>query len=114
MLERGGVLVPHFRELAEDVFCLLFKLQPSWRAADEVSLASALNRELLAALRDHSLLESVRAESQLDEVKAGLGTMLLSEHLLTLLREERLRTRGDLLDLWDLETGGELRRAGEG
>ena len=99
----------------EDVFCLLFKLQPSWRAADEVALASALNRELLAALRDHPLLESVRAESQLDEVKAGLGTLLLSEHLLTLLREERLLTRGDLLDLWDLEhREEELRRARRG
>src|SRR5262249_22286929 len=63
---------------------------------------------------DHPLLESVRAESQLDEVRAGLGTLLLGEHLLTLLREERLLTRGDLLDLWDLEhREEELRRTGE-
>src|SRR5262249_32181420 len=65
-------------------------------------------------LRDHPLLDSVRAESQLDEVKAGLGTLLVGEHLLTLLREERLLTRGDLLDLWDLkQREDELRRTGE-
>ncbi|HJW67732.1 MAG TPA: hypothetical protein VJ829_00060, partial [Candidatus Binatia bacterium] len=114
LLERGGALVPHFRDLAEDLFCLLFKLQPRWRADREVAPAAVLNRELLVALRDHPLLESVRAESQLDEVKAGLGTLLLGEHLLTLLREERLLTRGDLLDLWDLEQREEeLRRTGE-
>jgi uncharacterized protein with von Willebrand factor type A (vWA) domain len=114
LIERGSALVPHFRELTEDLFCLLFKLEPRWRAADEVALASAFNHELLAALRDHPLLESVRAESQLDEMRAGLGTLLLGEHLLTLLREERLLTRGDLLDLWDLERREEeLRRTGE-
>jgi len=114
LVERGGALVPHFRALAEDLFCLLFKLEPRWRDAGEVAPSAALNRELLATLRDHPLLASVRAESQLDEVKAGLGTLLLGEHLVALLREERLLTRGDLLDLWDLERREEaLRRAGE-
>src|SRR5262245_59490796 len=93
LLERGGVLVPHFRELVEDVFCLLYKLEPRWRDGSDVAPAAALNRELLAGLRDHPLLESVRAESQLDAVKAGLGALLLGEHVLTLLREERLLPR---------------------
>ncbi len=114
LVERGGALAPHFRELVEDVFCLLYKLEPRWRDAGEVAPAAALNRELLVALRDHPLLESVRSESQLDEVKAGLGALLLGEHLLELLREERLLPRGDLLDLWDLDRREqELRRRGE-
>jgi len=114
LLERGGALVPHFRELVEDLFCLLYKLEPRWRVASEVAPAAALNRELLAGLRDHPLLDSVRAESQLDAVKAGLGALLLGEHVLTLLREERLLPRGDLLDLWDLDRRErDLRRAGE-
>src|SRR5262249_38735293 len=114
LIERGGALVPHFRELTEDIFSLLFKLEPRWRETGEVAPSAALNRELLAGLRDHPLLESVRMESQLDEVKAGLGTLLLGEHVLALLRDERLLTRGDLLDLWDLERREqELRRAGE-
>ena len=114
LLERGAALVPHARELLEDLFCLLYKLEPRWRPAEEVAGAAVLNRELLAGLRDHPLLESVRGESQLDEVKAGLGALLLGEHIFGLLREERLLTRGDLLDLWDLERReDELRRRGE-
>ncbi len=114
LLERGGALAPHFRELVEDVFCLLYKLEPRWRAREEVGPAAALNRELLGALREHPLLESVREESQLDAVKAGLGAVLLGEHVLALLREERVLPRGDLLDLWDLARREEdLRRRGE-
>lgn len=114
LCEKGGTLVPHFRELVEDLFCLLYKLQPRWRDAARVAPAAALNRELLAGLRDHPLLESVRLESELDEVKAGLGALLLGEHVLGLLREERLLPRGDLLDLWDLDRREEaLRRAAE-
>jgi uncharacterized protein with von Willebrand factor type A (vWA) domain len=114
LLERAAALVPHARELVEDLFCLLYKLEPRWRPAEAVAAAATLNRELLAGLRDHPLLDSVRAESQLDEVKAGLGALLLGEHVLGLLREERLLTRGDLLDLWDLERHEEeLRRRGE-
>ncbi len=114
LMERGGSLVPHFGELVEDLFCVLYKLEPQWRSPADVAPAAAFNREVLAGLRDHPLLDSVRAESQLDEVKAGLGALLLGEHVLTLLREERLVPRGDLLDLWDLERRErELRRAGE-
>ena len=112
--ERGGALVPHFRELLEDLFCLLYKLEPRWRDDAAVAPAAALNRELLAGLRDHPLLESVRLESELDEVKAGLGALLLGEHVLQLLREERLLPRGDLLDLWELDRRErEVRQAAE-
>ena len=37
--ERGGTLVPHFRELLEDLFCLLYKLEPRWR--DDAAVAPA-------------------------------------------------------------------------
>ncbi len=111
VLDAGGVLVPHFRELLEDVYCLLYKLEPRWRAADEIAPAAALNRALLNALRDHPLLEHVRSDTQLDEVAAGLATVLVGEHVLDLLRREALLPRGDLLDLWDLERQeDELRR----
>ena len=114
LLERGAALVPHARELVEDLFCLLYKLEPRWRSDQDVAGAAVLNRELLAGLRDHPLLESVRSESQLDDVKAGLGALLLGEHIFGLLREERLVTRSDLLDLWDLDRQeDEVRRRGE-
>jgi uncharacterized protein with von Willebrand factor type A (vWA) domain len=114
LLETGGTLVPHFAALLEDVFCLLFKLEPRLCAPEEVAPAAALNRALLDAFRDHPLLESLRERTQLDESQAGLGTLLLGEALVALLREERLLPRGDLLDLWDLaRREEELRSRGE-
>src|SRR5207244_12569634 len=103
VVDAGGRLVPHFDALLEDVFSLLFKLEPRWRDAAEVARASALNRTLLESFRDHPLLEHLRERTQLDETQAGLGTVLIGEQVLALLREERLLPRGDLLDLWDLE-----------
>jgi uncharacterized protein with von Willebrand factor type A (vWA) domain len=103
LLEAGGALVPHFRPLLEDVFCLLFKLEPRFRPEGDVASAAVLNRVLLDAFRDHPLLEHLRTETQLDETRAGLGTVLIGEEVLALIREERLLPRGDLLDLWDLD-----------
>src|SRR5438552_2185277 len=37
LVDAGGRLVPHFDALLEDVFCLLFKLEPRWRGVDEVA-----------------------------------------------------------------------------
>ena len=103
LIEAGSPLLPHFRELLEDVFCLLFKLEPRFRTPETVAAATVLNRTLLDPFRDHPLLEHLREQTQLDESQAGLGTVLLGEEILTLLRDERLLPRGDLLDLWDLE-----------
>jgi uncharacterized protein with von Willebrand factor type A (vWA) domain len=100
--EAGGGLVPHFTALLEDVFCLLFKLDPRWRKDDEVAPAAALGRALLASLREHPMLEHLRTETTLDEVRAGLATVLLGEHVARLLRDEDLLPRGDLLDLWEV------------
>jgi uncharacterized protein with von Willebrand factor type A (vWA) domain len=114
VLDAGGALVPHFRELLEDVFCLLYKLEPRWRDPSEVAPAAALNRVLLDALREHPLLAHVHGDTQLDEVASGIATVLIGEHVLGLLRREALLPRGDLLDLWDLERQeDELRRRGE-
>src|SRR5437016_4893565 len=112
--EDGGTLVPHFRALLEDVFCLLFKLEPRLRGPEAVAPAAALNRVLLEAFDGHPLLEHLREKTQLDETQAGLGTLLIGEQVLALLRDERLLPRGDLLDLWDLERSeDELRRRAE-
>jgi uncharacterized protein with von Willebrand factor type A (vWA) domain len=102
LVQEGGALVPHFDALLEDVFCLLFKLEPRFRPPETVSPAAALARTLLESFRDHALLEHLRAQTQLDETQAGLATLLIGEQVLELLREERLVPRGDLLDLFDL------------
>lgn len=102
LAERGGRLVPHFAALLEDLFCLCFKLEPRWRAADAVAPSAALNRTLLAALRDHPLLAALREETQLEETKAALATVLLGEDLLERLEDDTLLPRSDRLDLWEL------------
>jgi uncharacterized protein with von Willebrand factor type A (vWA) domain len=110
----GSALVPYFESLLEDVFCLLFKLEPRLRPAQAVAPAAALNRALLEAFHGHPLLDHLREDTQLDETQAGLGTLLIAEQILALLREERLLPRGDLLDLWNLErTEEDLRARGE-
>src|SRR5207249_2785199 len=112
--EDGATLVPHFASLLEDIFCLLFKLEPRLRAPKAVAPAAALNRVLLDAFHGHPLLDHLREKTQLDETQAGLGTLLIGEQVLALLRDERLLPRGDLLDLWDLERSeDELRRRAE-
>src|SRR5438309_1821697 len=73
VVEEGGALVPHFRALVEDVFCLLFKLEPRLRPAEAVAPAAALNRTLLEAFHGHALLEHLRERTPLDETQAGLG-----------------------------------------
>jgi uncharacterized protein with von Willebrand factor type A (vWA) domain len=114
LAEGGGRLVPYFRELLEDLFCLLYKLEPRLRAPDEVGPAAALNRALLATLDETPLVADLRERTQLDEAQAGLGAVLLGERVLALLREERLLPRGDLVDLWDLaRQEDEVRARGE-
>jgi uncharacterized protein with von Willebrand factor type A (vWA) domain len=115
LADDGAALVPCFEPLLLDVFCLLFKLEPRRRSPEAVAPVAALNRVLLEAFDGHPLLEHLRERTQLDETEAGLGTVLLGEHLVALLRAERLLPRGDLLDLWELERSeAELReRAAE-
>src|SRR5262249_13886410 len=45
----------------------------------------------------------LRDQTQLDETQAGLGTVLLGQELLDLVRAGEVLSRGDLADLWDLE-----------
>jgi len=114
VVEAGGRLVPYFRELVEDVFCLLYKLEPRFRGEREVGPAAALNGRLLRDLVAHPALGVLRAETQLDEAEAGLATLLLAEGLLARLKTESLLPRGDLLDLWDLaRQEDEVRAHGE-
>lgn len=111
LTEEGGAVIPHFRELLEDVFCLLFKLEPRRRRPEEVAPAAALGGALLDTLEGHPGLAALRTETQLDEAQAGLGTLLLGEELLALVRDGHLLPRGDLDDLRDLAEQEETLRA---
>ena len=111
LAERGAALVPHVEALLHDLVCLLFKLEPRRRPAGTVAAAAALNGVVLSEFEGHALLEELRERTQLDEMQAALGTVLLGEHVLALVRSERLLPRSDLLELWDLERTEEALRA---
>ena len=107
--ENGGTFLPHFSSLLQDIFCLLFKYNIIFHE-DRDLLASALfNRVLLRALHQSGLYRILRDLTLLDEAKSGLCALLLGEALLTLLKSEKLLTRSEMLDLWDISKQEEIR-----
>lgn len=72
-------------------------------------LPSALfNRILLNALKQGRLYRILRQLTLLDEAKAGLCTLLLGEGLIALLKSEKVFTRRDMIDLWDIKKQEEI------
>jgi len=106
--ETGGTLVPHFASLLQDIFCLLFKYNIIFFKDEDVLPSAAFNRVLLQALQQGDLYQLLRDMTLLDEAKAGLATVLLGEGALALLKSEKVLTRRDLLDLWDINKQEEI------
>ena len=101
--EVGGTLVPHFADLLQDLFCLLFKYNVIFNPETELRASAALNRTFLTALHEHALIQVLREMTLLDEAKASLCTLLVGEGILELLKSEKTLTRRDMLDLWNVE-----------
>lgn len=106
--ETGGTLVPQFASLLQDIFCLLFKYNIIFFKDEDVLPSAAFNRTLLHALRQGDLYQLLRDMTLLDEAKAGLATVLLGEGALALLKSEKVLTRRDLLDFWDINKQEEI------
>jgi uncharacterized protein with von Willebrand factor type A (vWA) domain len=112
VIETGASLVPRFGALVEDLFCLCFKHNLVLRDPTAVSPGARPHRPLLERLAASPAVEALRQRTVLDEPEAGLGALLLAEEVLAQIRKERLWTRGDLGDLWDLANReDELREA---
>ena len=103
----GAKLLPHFDGFLLDVYALLYKMNVVFYPPQEVTPAAGFYRFLLDELRGAPALEVVRRQTVLDESVAGLATLLLGEALLELLKSERVLTRGEMLDVWNLEQQGE-------
>jgi uncharacterized protein with von Willebrand factor type A (vWA) domain len=99
----GARLVPHFPALVEDLFCALFKYNVVLLPPERVAASAAFNRRVLQGLTAGPAWEMIRLHTLLDEARAGLGAVLVGEAVLRALREDRVLTSGDLLDLWNLE-----------
>jgi len=111
--EDGAKLVPHFPALVEDLFCALFKMNVLALPEDRVAPSTAFNRRVLASVMAGPAYELLRLHSVLDEARAGLGAVLIGESVLRALREDRVLTSGDLLDLWNLQREEEAADAAE-
>ena len=103
----GAKLLPHFDGFLLDLYALCYKMNVVLYADDAVTPAAGFYRFLLEELRAAPALDLLRRQTVLDESVAGLGTLLLGEALLDLLKSERVLTRGEMLDAWNLEQQGE-------
>jgi len=106
--EEAGTFLPHFSSFLQDMFCLLFKNNIIFSKEQEVPPSALFNRVLLSSLRQGNLYPILRELTLLDEAKSGLCTLLLGEALLSLLKGEKLLTRRDMLDLWDIKKQEEI------
>jgi len=103
VIESGGKLLPHFDEFMLDLFALLFKLNIVSHPASEVAPSAAFYGVLIEQLRAVPVLAALRQQTVLDETRAGLATLLLGERLLELIKSERVLTRAEMLDFWNLQ-----------
>ena len=103
----GAKLLPHFDGFLLDLYALLYKMNVVFFAQAEVTPAAGFYRFLLDELRGAPALDALRQQTALDEGVAGLATLLLGEALLDLLKSERVLTRGEMLDVWNLQQQGE-------
>lgn len=100
--EEGGRLVPHFDALLDDVFCALFKYNVVPFDVASTPPSTALNRKVVSELMEGQAYPALRPQTLLDEAHAGLATVSIGESLLKALKEDRVLTAGDLVDLWNL------------
>lgn len=106
--EKGAAFLPHFGSLLQDMFCLLFKYNINY-VEERLVLASALlNEKFLRSIHQGAQYEFLREQTLLNEAHAGLSTLILGERLLALVREEKLLTRRDMRDLWDIQKQEEI------
>src|SRR5581483_5172069 len=106
--ETGSTFLPHFDSLLQDIFCVLFKNNVVVQAEREMPPSARFNRIFLSALRQGELYAILREMTTLNEAKAGLCTLLLGESLIALLKAEKLLTRREMLDLWDIQKQEEI------
>lgn len=106
--EKGAAFLPHFGSLLQDIFCLLFKYNINY-VEERLVLASALlNEKFLRSIHQGAQYEFLREQTLLNEAHAGLSTLILGERLLAIVREEKLLTRRDMRDLWDIQKQEEI------
>jgi uncharacterized protein with von Willebrand factor type A (vWA) domain len=99
----GSKLLPHFDGFLLDLFALLFKMNIVVHPAEAVATSAGFYKLVLDRVLETPVLDDIRCQTVLDEPAAGLAALLLGGALLDLLKSERIVTRGEMLDLWNLQ-----------
>ncbi len=100
--EKGSVFLPAFAALVQDLFAALYKLNVLYLPESSLAPSARVNRLVLDGLLASAPYQHLRERTQLDEARAGLAAVLLGERALELLRGEKLFSRRDLLDHFEL------------
>ena len=98
----GSKLLPHFDGFLLDLFALLFKLNTVVYPPEQVLPSAGFYRFILDQILATPGIDRLRQHTVLDELRAGLAALLLGERLLDVLKSERVLTRGEMLDFWNL------------
>lgn len=103
LMASGANLLPHFDGFVVDLFASLFKLVVALRDPAAVPPSAGFFRVLLGHVLETPMLQALRETTALDETRSGLAALLLGERLLELIKSERIITRAEMLDYWNLE-----------
>lgn len=103
LIASGANLLPHFDGFVLDLFAALFKLNLVMREPTEVRPSAGFFRVILEQILRAPVLQALRETTALDEARAGLAALLLGERLLELIKSERIITRAEMLDYWNIE-----------
>ena len=106
--DKGATLLPHFGSLLQDLFCLLFKFVVNYHQDAKVLPSALLNQKFLRSIHTGAQYDYLREQTLLNEAHAGLSTLILGERLLNFIRQEKLLTRRDMRDLWDIQKQEDL------
>ena len=106
--EKGGTLLPHFGSLLQDIFACCSSTTSTYHTDREVLPSALLNANFLHAIHTGAQYDFLREQTLLNEAHAGLSTLILGERLLAIVREEKLLTRRDMRDLWDIQKQEEI------
>ena len=103
LIASGAALLPHFDGFVLDLFALLFKLNVILRPPGDGLPSAGFLRVIIEQILKTPVLQALREATALDEGRAGLAAVLLGERLLELIKSERLITRAEMLDYWNLD-----------
>ena len=107
--DKGSTLLPHFGSLAAGYLLSAFQVQHQLpRRTPKCCPSALLNQKFLHAIHQGAQYDFLREQTLLNEAHAGLVDVDSRRTVAGFMREEKLLTRRDMRDLWDIQKQEEL------